>query len=48
VFEKIGDPLTKHLALRDGKIVNDSSAYAWRMVTRAASKLAWRRPRPSN
>ena len=26
VFEKIGGPLTKHLALRDGKIVNDSSA----------------------
>jgi hypothetical protein len=26
VFEKIGGPLTKRLALRDGKIVNDSSA----------------------
>ena len=26
VFEKVGGPLTKHLALRDGKIVNDSSA----------------------
>src|SRR5215467_6749527 len=26
VFEKSGGPLTKHLALRDGKIVNDSSA----------------------
>ena len=26
VFQKSGGPLTKHLALRDGKIVNDSSA----------------------
>jgi hypothetical protein len=26
VFEKVGGPLTKHLALRDRKIVNDSSA----------------------
>jgi hypothetical protein len=26
VFEKIGAPLTKRIALRDGKIVNDSSA----------------------
>jgi hypothetical protein len=26
VFEKSGGPLTKRLALRDGKIVNDSSA----------------------
>jgi len=26
VFEKTGGPLTKRIALRDGKIVNDSSA----------------------
>jgi hypothetical protein len=26
VFEKIGAPLTKRIALRDGEIVNDSSA----------------------
>jgi hypothetical protein len=36
VFEKIGGPLTKSIALRDGKIVNDSS------VCRMASGFARR------
>ena len=46
VFEKIGGPLTKRLALRDAKIVNDSSAcrtangHARREQTRPAQTKA--------